>query len=64
MLLIAMEGGRIRMAARRPLAVFSRENDAPHDIEELKAPRAGYVVSYLQASRERGVGRGFGKGFA
>src|SRR5216683_7310922 len=42
---------------------FIRKNsDAPHRNERLKVPRAGYVVSYLQASRERGVARRFGKG--
>src|SRR6266446_5725190 len=50
------------MAARRPLASYSRESDAPRRNDRLTVPRAGYVVSYLQASRERGVEKRFGKG--
>src|SRR5260370_2184 len=50
------------MAARRPLASYSRESDARRRNDRLTVPRAGYVVSYLQASRERGVEKGFGKG--
>src|SRR5260370_310766 len=62
MLLIAMEGGRITMAVRRPQSI--KKIDAPRNNERSKTSWAGYVVSYLQASRERGVERGFGKGFA
>src|SRR6266852_3510194 len=48
-------------AAMRPR--FPRKySDAPRRNERLHVPRAGYVVSYLKASRERGVGRRFGEG--
>src|SRR5260370_4099918 len=53
---------KVTMAARRPLASYSRESDAPRRNDRLTVPRAGYVVSYLQASRERGVEKRFGKG--
>src|SRR5713226_7037553 len=42
---------------------FIRKNsDAPRRNERLKVPRAGYVVSYLQASRERGGSKAARKG--
>src|SRR5260370_15110730 len=53
---------KVTMAARRPLARYSRESDAPRGNDRATVPRAGYVVSYLQASRERGVEKRFGKG--
>src|SRR5260370_14356904 len=53
---------KVTMAGRRPLASYSRESDAPRRNDRLTVPRAGYVVSYLQASRERGVEKRFGKG--
>src|SRR5229473_3129343 len=47
----------------RPAATsYSRESDAPRRNDRLTVPRAGYVVSYLQASRERGVEKRLGKG--
>jgi len=62
MLLIAMEGGKIKMAVRRPQPI--KKIDAPRSNERSKTSWAGYVVSYLQTSKEREVERGFGKGFA
>jgi hypothetical protein len=60
-----MEGGKITTAVggHNP-SKKTRKSDAPRSKDGLKVPWAGYVVSYLQASKERGVGRRLGKGFA
>src|SRR5467141_583889 len=46
----------------RPTFQRKYSDDAPRRNDRLTVPRAGYVVSYLQASRERGVEKRFGKG--
>src|SRR5258708_32376940 len=60
MLLIAMEGGKIKMAVRRPQSI--KKIDAPRSNERSKTSWAGDVVSYLQTSKERRVKRRFGEG--
>src|SRR6267154_378719 len=48
------------MALRRPQSI--EKIDAPRNNEHVKISWAGYVVSYLQTNKERGVERRFGKG--
>jgi len=55
-----MEGGK-NYDGRSAATIYSRKSDAPRN-ESLKVSWAGYVVSYLQASKERGGARGFGMG--
>src|SRR5260370_18496592 len=58
---MAFQGENLAKGAMGPRCI--RENsDAPRRNERLKVPRAGHVVWYLQASRERGGSKAARKG--
>jgi hypothetical protein len=54
--------GENYFCGRDATAIYAENSDAPRGNVRLKDSRAGYVVSYLQASKEGGEAKRLGKG--